>query len=202
MKLRRIPWIPGGGMSTSQQEEEIYQKEKRKELLSIVHQPHRTFPSIQPKPKPRHDYPQGSYLKYVTDPTWNQSYYTKTPTINVDQILTNVSFSVSFIVVHSVIVQLPQCSVGRETVVSKQYNSPINVYSNDSLRHEYQNCSSVPPLIRPQQPKTVNFANSPTYKMVVEESEQQQFRSSSPFAHHHQQPTQSSTFQTLMNHYR
>lgn len=47
-----------------------YHQEIEKEKEAIVHQGHRTFPLIAPRPKTRHDIPMGSYLRFVHDPNW------------------------------------------------------------------------------------------------------------------------------------
>ncbi|RWS09327.1 PDZ and LIM domain protein 7-like protein, partial [Dinothrombium tinctorium] len=200
IRLRRIPCIVPSGVPLTDQEKEIYLREKEREHLKIINQPHRTFPVIQPQPKPKHDYPQGSYLKYVRDPTWNQSSYTKTPVIPLDQILHTRQHAD----------QLGGFQ-NDARIVNVQYNSPLPVYSNETVKEQV--LYRTPPIHRPQPQKQpnqppqlisapsaspTNLRESPTLRMIHEEEEEKRrtYRPHSP-----QPPSQSSTFKTLMHQY-
>ncbi|XP_023238614.1 LIM domain-binding protein 3-like isoform X2 [Centruroides sculpturatus] len=150
-------------------EEQEFYKENTREKQAIVNQAYRTFPLISPHAKPRHDLPTGSYLRHVQDPNWRQS-PTRAPQVN------------------RVVMQTP--SQGPQ-VVHSQYNSPINLYSNQNVAETYAEQTGMQPgTMRPaakkfttQQSQTsspaakggekmssiVDITKSPTYQMIQEQ---------------------------------
>ncbi|XP_015792647.1 uncharacterized protein LOC107369229 isoform X1 [Tetranychus urticae] len=108
-----------GGPTASEQERALYEQEKQRERLAVVNQPHRTFPVVTPKPKPTHDYPTGSYLRYVRDPTWQQPPRVSSPVPRPDRLKEVMNRFAG--------------DIDAEKVVHLQYNSPLNVYSRESI---------------------------------------------------------------------
>ncbi|XP_074601933.1 uncharacterized protein LOC141855709 isoform X2 [Brevipalpus obovatus] len=148
----------------SEQEKILYEKEKEKERQAVVNQPHRTIPMVMPKPKPIHDYPVGSYLKYMKDPGWQQSPRVSSPVPRPEKLRQVMNKFGNNIPINS------------EKVVHLQYNSPINVYSNDTIAE-----TLVPPNKRIGSPSESilsgrrsgtplnNIRESPTWQFIQEQ---------------------------------
>jgi hypothetical protein len=118
-----IPHISPGYESSIRKPEnntEEYLKEKAREQWAITAQTYRTLPLIEPRPKVRRDWPTGSYLRYMDGPSWHD--LPKTAVLPQPQKLQNV--------MHKFGQGVTQNNPG---VVHLQYNSPINVYSDENV---------------------------------------------------------------------
>uniref|UniRef100_A0A1W7R9Z1 PDZ and LIM domain protein 7 n=1 Tax=Hadrurus spadix TaxID=141984 RepID=A0A1W7R9Z1_9SCOR len=133
------------------EENQEYVMEKHRERQSIVSQAHRTFPLITPHAKPRHDLPTGSYLRFVQDPSWKVSNHPSASKINEALMLQKLQDTVKSTASSSV----SSCSPGRTPtpdsaalgggpkVVHKQYNSPLNLYSAETITEALVGQSSI-----------------------------------------------------------
>lgn len=174
-----------------------YLNEKAREQWAITKQTYRSIPIIEPKPKVRRDWPMGSYLKYMEGPGWHDP--PKHIQVQDPQKL-------------KVLNQLNQAE--GQPVYHRQYNSPINLYSENNLNSSLNLGSGGSPTpgnsISPQpvfkltttKPETIDITNSPTYQFLQEERITAQHRPqvfSSAFNRQSPEPQQSPYFRTLMN---
>jgi hypothetical protein len=169
-----IPHISPGYESSIRKPEnntEEYLKEKAREQWAITAQTYRTLPLIEPRPKVRRDWPTGSYLRYMDGPSWHD--LPKTAVLPQPQKLQNV--------MHKFGQGVTQNNPG---VVHLQYNSPINVYSDENVANVLtprpvspRPGQAVPPPVvhiknQLQKPLTVDITQSPTYQLLQEEEEE------------------------------
>ncbi|KAH7637970.1 hypothetical protein DERF_012314 [Dermatophagoides farinae] len=170
---------------------EQFLNEKAREQWAITKQTYRSIPIIEPKPKVRRDWPTGSYLKYMEGPGWHD------PPKHI--MVQEGKFKL-----------LNQLGSTEGSPVHRQYNSPINLYSENNLQNSI-NLGSTGSSISPQpvykmtttKPETIDITNSPTYQFLQEERIQQQFRpptsSYSAFNRTSPDPQQTPYFKTLMH---
>ncbi|KAI1285816.1 hypothetical protein HDE_11564 [Halotydeus destructor] len=163
--IGHIPKIKPGGQHPVDQEKQIYNKERNWEREAVINQPYRTNPTIQPKPKPTHDYPSGSYLKYMHDPNWKSS----------PQVLPSAAASGPQPATEKLARVMNQFGVqgDNEKKVQITYNSPINLYSQQNVAEALMPTAmgqSPQPgtgglLAAPGAPER-DITQSPTYQLV------------------------------------
>lgn len=188
------PFVPEPQTQAAAESLEFYEETSR-EKQAITHQAYRTLPLIAPKAKTIHDYPTGSYLKHVKDPNWKTQSHQGTPMnlaalhkIQQASAMTNVQVITSNSPVHT-----PEST----QTVHLQYNSPINMYSTQSVadtlsahsahtglqpRSSYSPQPKKPSyLSQPSRPtplscKVVDITKSPTYKVIHDHDEVKEHR--------------------------
>ena len=79
------------------QEKRQFYEDRARERASVITQPHRTLPIVAPKPKSVHDYPIGSYLRYVKDPNWHT---TPTRSVSCHRFRFSVILLINFFIAH------------------------------------------------------------------------------------------------------
>ncbi|KAF7488693.1 hypothetical protein SSS_06294 [Sarcoptes scabiei] len=168
--------------------------EKAREQWAITKQTYRSIPIIEPKPKVRRDWPMGSYLKYMEGPGWHDPpRHLRVDNPNKAKLLND----------------LHQGSDG-QPLYHLQYNSPINLYSENNLNNSINpaGSSTMGHTISPHpiykvnsvKPETIDITHSPTYQYLQEERALKRPPNSSPFNHRHSpDPQQTPYFKTLMN---
>ncbi|CAG2166235.1 unnamed protein product [Oppiella nova] len=183
-----------------------YLKEKAREQWAINKQTYRTLPLIEPKPKVRRDWPTGSYMRHMEGPSWH----------DVPKTIINPNPPKLQEVMNRYGQGVQQNNPG---VVHLQYNSPLNVYSNDNVANVLMPRPQTPrpvvsaPMVQPiaahrsqhQIPLNVDITQSPTYQLLHEDDDtrpagQSPKHSHSPIGlHSPAYPTQTPYFRSLMN---
>ncbi|KPM05066.1 hypothetical protein QR98_0035250 [Sarcoptes scabiei] len=141
-------------------------------------QTYRSIPIIEPKPKVRRDWPMGSYLKYMEGPGWHDPpRHLRVDNPNKAKLLND----------------LHQGSDG-QPLYHLQYNSPINLYSENNLNNSINPMNFLKILIKNHyilsagsstmghtisphpiykvnsvKPETIDITHSPTYQYLQEE---------------------------------
>ncbi|CAG2106403.1 unnamed protein product, partial [Medioppia subpectinata] len=106
-------------------------REKALEQWAITKQTYRTLPLIEPKPKVRRDCPTGSYMRLMEGPTWHEVPKTIiNPNPHKLQGVLNRFMLTNWLYGQGV----QQNNPG---VVHLQYNSPLNMYSEDNVANIY-----------------------------------------------------------------
>uniref|UniRef100_A0A1W7R9Z9 PDZ and LIM domain protein 7 n=1 Tax=Hadrurus spadix TaxID=141984 RepID=A0A1W7R9Z9_9SCOR len=169
----KIPTFVPTPQTFAELETQEYHQEQKREQQAITKQAYRTFPLIAPGAKPRHDLPTGSYLRHVQDPNWIKQPSRASP-------------------ITRVVMNTPSAaSESGPQVVHSQYNSPINIYSQQNVAETYAEqtglqprlfrpgggkSSPQPPLATQQSKKPgekitniVDITKSPTYMLIQEE---------------------------------
>ncbi|KAI7688548.1 hypothetical protein SSS_06294 [Sarcoptes scabiei] len=136
----------------------------------------------------------GSYLKYMEGPGWHDPpRHLRVDNPNKAKLLND----------------LHQGSDG-QPLYHLQYNSPINLYSENNLNNSINpaGSSTMGHTISPHpiykvnsvKPETIDITHSPTYQYLQEERALKRPPNSSPFNHRHSpDPQQTPYFKTLMN---
>ncbi|GAB6033224.1 ZM [Chamberlinius hualienensis] len=142
-------------------EEEL---EKRIEQHQIVTQPHRTFPLITPSIKVKRDLPTGSYLRHVSDPFAKNRENSLRARVQESVLQAGVAHSSPRSITPDVV-----ATIGPNTqVVNRQYNSPINMYSQQSMLESIAGQTGVTPGHKKGDIRFFDITKSPTYQAVFE----------------------------------
>ncbi|XP_076317802.1 PDZ and LIM domain protein 3-like [Tachypleus tridentatus] len=160
-------------------EQQEYFNEQRKEHETIQHQPYRTVQLVFPKAKPRHDIPIGSYLKHVHDPLEKKS-SSSTNRVNEAKIMAKLKESAKLVGLSHVTLDPGQTSISDTgpSVSLQQYNTPINMYSKQTIADTLQGqtgihlgltSSGIKPGTKIQTPADITL--SPTYMLLQEEGD-------------------------------
>ncbi|XP_013775924.1 uncharacterized protein LOC106460734 [Limulus polyphemus] len=165
-------------------EQQEYFNEQRKEHQTIQHQPYRTVQLVFPKAKPRHDIPIGSYLRHVHDPVENKS-FSPTNRVNEAKMMAKLKESAKIAGLSHVTLNPGRTptsdsgissSVSGPNVLHHQYNTPINMYSKQTVADTLQGqtgihightSSGIKPGTKIQTAADITL--SPTYMLLQEE---------------------------------
>ncbi|XP_076369193.1 PDZ and LIM domain protein 3-like isoform X2 [Tachypleus tridentatus] len=175
-------------------ERQEYMNEQQKEHDIIQNQAYRTVQLVFPKAKPRHDIPIGSYLRHVHDPNW------KKPTPSPNRIYDAMMLAKE--TVKGAGFSPASLSPGRtptpdsgisgsnsgSKVLHRQYNTPINMYSKQSLADTLQGQTGIlfgqtGTKAGTKIQKASDITLSPTYQMLQQEEKNKQPKEHKPIHH-------------------
>ena len=182
--------------SLQDQEREIYEEQKRQELLAVKHSPYRSQGVVSPKPKTKHDHVLGSYLymQHYPDAPTHGSPMPPAPMHHVDP-LNQARFN-------QYVQQADPNVIQQHGLqgVKMPYNTPLGLYSKENAVNTLRqtNPTAANQGVRLVPDSTLfdgsdisqNLANSPTWQMV------QQMDSKQSSTHHQVSSQQSQQSQS------
>ncbi|XP_044742791.1 PDZ and LIM domain protein 7 [Chrysoperla carnea] len=132
--------------------------EKAIEIEAVLNQPYRTTPLVLPGAKVKHEpAPTESYLRHHPNPSMRQGHYLDHETIMKQKVADSV--------LHKVVGG--DGTVGGKQVVHKQFNSPINLYSEPNIANTIRQQTGVTPI---KKNAVFDPSRSETLKALQEEN--------------------------------